>query len=281
MLPLGSHARLYSDIRQSIESFAVRLKHIEISPQTVYDAPFSLVIRELEQFVRDPRYEPFAAEVVHSGFFQEQASFFRRIYGLCDVFFEVQACLEMLHNAAHGAPAYALEAFSPDLLLTAEGAVEEARRAGVTSSSRVAFVGSGPLPESAIAISERLGCEVVCIDVNPEAVLLSSRLLHVLGLDKRIHVRFMDATEISFADFTHVFVAVLAHPKDRILRRICETGAADVRVVCRTATGLRSLLYEPAHDLVLEHFDILDKVEDITKTTHSAFILERRTHTHP
>jgi hypothetical protein len=71
-------------------------------------------------------------------------------------------------------------------------------------------------------------------------------------------------------------LAALARPKREILEQVCATSVQDLTVVCRTVNGLREFLYESANDFVLEHFDIVDKVIDLTRTSHYALILRKR-----
>ncbi len=112
---------------------------------------------------------------------------------------------------------------------------------------RVAFIGSGPMPISLILLYRLYGIESVGIDIDPKAVSLSIQGIRRLGLEGAITVVQGTEKVLGHIDWDLVVVAALAEPKVRIfahLKRImADTGGRPV--ICRTYSGLRTLLHPP------------------------------------
>ena len=113
---------------------------------------------------------------------------------------------------------------------------------------RVLFIGSGPLPLTAMLVHADSGARVTCLDCDSEAVDRSRCLLSRLGLLREIRVRHGRGEEFPAGGYDLVVVAVLAKPKAPILANVRRTMRPGGHILCRTALGLRSLLYEPAGD---------------------------------
>ncbi len=274
-LLMSTIAQLFAEFRSRLEAIEHSLEGIMFSPVLMEEAWFRAAMQELKVLVRDNRFESIAEEIISSPYFLKKAQHLRSIYELYEVFLETTTCIDSLQASKGIDPCTFAEA-PLEILKTSESAIAEARAAGVQANSRVAFVGSGPFPETALSLAREFKCSVTCIDYNPEAVVLSSRLLKSWGMSERLPVFFRNAVDFSFAGYTHVWLAALARPKREILEQVCATSVQDLTVVCRTVNGLREFLYESANDFVLEHFDIVDKVIDLTRTSHYALILRKR-----
>ncbi len=112
---------------------------------------------------------------------------------------------------------------------------------------RVVFIGSGPMPISLILLYRLYGIESVGIDIDQRAVSLSTQGLRRLGLEGPITVVQGTEKALSHMDWDLVVVAALAEPKVRIfthLRKIMAEGGRRP-VICRTYSGLRTLLHPP------------------------------------
>jgi hypothetical protein len=125
---------------------------------------------------------------------------------------------------------------------------------------RLLFIGSGPLPVSAILAHEYLGVPVDCIDVDTGAVADSCRLLQNLHLSDAVRVIHADGTAIDARGYDAILIALLAKPKNEILASLARSARKDCRIVCRTSEGLRKLVYEPIdHDRDLRTHIVRDK----------------------
>jgi Nicotianamine synthase protein len=106
----------------------------------------------------------------------------------------------------------------------------------------IAFVGSGPLPLSAIIMHARTGMKVTCIDVDPRACRLARELGCKAGFAD-IAVECADGAEFDFTNHPVAFIASLVPEKTRVVRRIRET-CPHALVALRSVEGLCTLLYE-------------------------------------
>jgi nicotianamine synthase len=119
---------------------------------------------------------------------------------------------------------------------------------GYTRLRSAAFIGSGPLPLSAILLANRFGLAVDSIDRKPEAHALAVKATDRLGLGAALRFHRADLLEFSsLKEFEIVFLAALVGADRAEKRRIVRHLAAHMRpgalLVVRTAHQLRSLLY--------------------------------------
>lgn len=150
---------------------------------------------------------------------------------------------------------------------------------GAKPVTRALFIGSGPMPVSAILLHERTGAQVDCVDMDGSAVVQSRRVIAHLGLEANMRVLHADGSGIDASSYDAVLIALLAKPKAEILRHLSAAAREDCRVVCRTATGLRVLVYEPLErDLDLStHVVEAQKLATAADDTISSLLLKVRT----
>lgn len=124
---------------------------------------------------------------------------------------------------------------------------------------RLLFIGSGPVPVSAILYQEMLGSRVDCIDADMAAVEKSRELLERLSLSNHIHVHRTNGEAVDASCYDAVVIALLAKPKSDILSQLAVSIRPDCQIICRTSQGLRVLVYEPMDfEKDLAHFRIVD-----------------------
>jgi hypothetical protein len=156
-------------------------------------------------------------------------------------------------------------------------AKEEGTAAGINNNSTLLFVGSGWVPESAIAYASVYDCNVTCVDCNKEAVDISKELIKNLKLDNRIKVVYAEAVDFDYRGYSHIELAVMALPKFGILKRIKDTSECNAKIICRTVEGSKSLLYTPTLPSDIEGFDILGVVRaSNSMTIVNSIILMRK-----
>jgi hypothetical protein len=112
---------------------------------------------------------------------------------------------------------------------------------------RALFIGSGPMPISAILLHEYLGVPVDCVDVDAHSVAQSQQLLERLSLRGRLNVAVTDGASVDASVYDVVLIALLAKPKSEILAQLRRSARPGCRVLCRTSLGLRTLIYEPTN----------------------------------
>jgi hypothetical protein len=127
-----------------------------------------------------------------------------------------------------------------------ELARKEVALAGIASGDRVLFIGSGPLPITAIEYCRQTGCTADCVDFQPEAVNTSRIVIERLGLSSRIQCRQARGEHVPASGYSVVLVGVLARPKQEIIDNLEATCPEGCRILTRTTFGLRRLIYQPA-----------------------------------
>jgi Nicotianamine synthase protein len=129
-----------------------------------------------------------------------------------------------------------------------------------SDSESLAFVGSGPLPISAIMFHLRTGLPVTCVDSDEIACVLGQQLVRYLAanesgcreLDNAIRFCHARGEEHDYATHPVVFIANLVAAKEPVVMRIMETSRIEATAVIRSAEGLSTLLYKPADGLAGE-----------------------------
>ena len=122
---------------------------------------------------------------------------------------------------------------------------------------KLLFIGSGPMPITALCLQHRLGTEIDCLERFQDAVDESKVVMKKLGMEGAINVFQGYGEDYDVSDYDVVLVALLAKPKRPILENILRHAADDVRVICRTSDNSRHVFYEPTlTDAIPEPFVI-------------------------
>jgi hypothetical protein len=74
------------------------------------------------------------------------------------------------------------------------------------------------------------------------------------------------------SSYTAVILALLAQPKEKILRRVWRNTKKGTRIICRTSDGLRQVFYASANPL-LKSYMVAGKVFAIGDQTISSALL--------
>jgi hypothetical protein len=131
----------------------------------------------------------------------------------------------------------------------------------IEKSSRLAFIGCGPVPSSLILLNRLAGIRSVGLDVSDKAVALSEQVIRAFGLEKKIDIVHGNETLLKKLDWDMVLVAAMADPKERIFRNLRlimqANGKTDALVFFRTYTGMRAILREPVRDDDIKGFRIV------------------------
>lgn len=151
--------------------------------------------------------------------------------------------------------------------------------AGQPAPRRIAFVGSGPLPLSAVLHTVRTGATVTCVDHDPVAADLGRAVAERLGCTD-LDVRLADALDVDLAGFDLVVLAALvgadAQEKRTILDRLAAAMEPGAVLVARSARGLRALLYPPVDEDALDGFEVLHTVHPSDDVINSVVVARVR-----
>jgi hypothetical protein len=118
--------------------------------------------------------------------------------------------------------------------------------------SSIAFVGSGPLPLSAILLQQQIWRPVVCLDINTEAYNLGKKLIEQYSLQHSLKFVLADGASFHYDGYDLVWIASLVPNKEEVVKRIYETNPNAI-VAIRSVDGIYQLLYEPVDATVFRH----------------------------
>ncbi|WP_245376072.1 nicotianamine synthase family protein [Paenibacillus eucommiae] len=123
---------------------------------------------------------------------------------------------------------------------------EEWRYTQIDQTSKVLFIGAGAFPLSAFTIARNTSAEVICTDIDDEAVYQGRKLTEFLGLQRSVHYldSHLKASEAAGA-CTHVFIASLVPEKIEIVEELKTAVHPDCKMIIRYGNGLKSLFNYP------------------------------------
>lgn len=119
---------------------------------------------------------------------------------------------------------------------------------------RILFIGSGPLPISAILVHLQTGLPVDCVTRGPAAELLARRVVEKSGFSGPVRILGSLDADYDLSGYELVIVGLLARPKKAILKRIRKRCRPDCEILCRSSYGLRRLLCAATSDRDLRGF---------------------------
>jgi len=141
----------------------------------------------------------------------------------------------------------------------------------------VVFVGSGPLPMSAIIMAHTQEYRLTCIDCDAEAVDLSSRLVQKLHMEEAVRVICCDGSDYDYHDADVVMVASLIPDKQIVLQAVKQSRMdRPTHVIVRSAEDLNMLLYCPFKESAFTDmcFKCLGKTDYCPKTINTSLLYE-------
>jgi nicotianamine synthase len=144
---------------------------------------------------------------------------------------------------------------------------------------KVLFIGSGPLPMTAIMLARDHGIKSALIDNSNEAVSLSRRLIQTLGLEHMIKIVRADGTSFkNIKNFNVVFVAALAGvstaQKMSVFRHIKKNTSLHCHIIARSSWGKRTFLYAPLPQSVYSLFIPLIEITPYNEIVNSVVIFK-------
>jgi protein-L-isoaspartate O-methyltransferase len=150
----------------------------------------------------------------------------------------------------------------------------EVRLAGFSAGDRVVFIGGGPLPLTSMLLNTCYGIEGISVEIVPQVAALSRRVLDKLGCSA---IEVVCGDESALADLKHngVIIAALAEPKKRIFRIVQNLVASDTKVLYRTYSGMRAILYAPVVSKDLTGFQEVGRVLPTGKVNNTSVLIKK------
>lgn len=133
----------------------------------------------------------------------------------------------------------------------AQSVRDEYHNFGIHSESNVLFIGSGAFPTTALTIAKETGADVICLDIDHEAIELSRVVARKSGLENQITFLHGDINaQHDFQTITHVFIASLVKDKLEVIEVLKEKVWEGTKVIVRFGNGLKSIFNYPIDDII-------------------------------
>lgn len=122
----------------------------------------------------------------------------------------------------------------------------EARAADMHNDARYCHVGSGPLPETLIAMRNYAPLASLSgIDADIDVLCIGREFAGAVWPGNGISFLPARGDDIDYRGFTHVHIAVMVRPEFDVVKCVCDTADREVTIMLRTVEGLGKMLYEP------------------------------------
>ncbi len=151
----------------------------------------------------------------------------------------------------------------------------EGHMASFASGDRVVFIGGGPLPLTLILLNKYFDVKGISIEILPEIADLSRKVVAKLGLSSEIIIVDGDETAISRLDYDAVMVAAFAEPKERVFRNVRDAVTQETKILYRTYSGMRAILYAPVIEDDLKGFEKLDLILPTGKVNNTSVMIRK------
>ncbi len=149
---------------------------------------------------------------------------------------------------------------------------KEAKLAKIKISDKICFVGSGPMPMTAILLQDLTGANIDCVEKEEKLAKLSKNVIHKLAYNKDIKVINNDALKIDFSPYSVIILAVLAKPKEHLMKIIWERIQPKTRIIYRLPSIARQAYYEDTSN-ILNVYSEFEKKRIIGKGTSILVLL--------
>ncbi|KKP65667.1 MAG: hypothetical protein US74_C0034G0011 [Parcubacteria group bacterium GW2011_GWA2_38_13] len=127
---------------------------------------------------------------------------------------------------------------------------KEASLARIKPNDKVAFIGSGAMPMTAIILYELKEASIDCIEKDGESVELSKKIIKKLKYDKYIKVINRNAIDLNFSKYSVILLAVMSKPKNNLMKVVWKSILPGTRIVYRLPNIVRQALYEDTSNVI-------------------------------
>lgn len=123
---------------------------------------------------------------------------------------------------------------------------DELRHFRIGRTSKVLFVGAGAFPLTALTVAKETRADVLCLDIDAEALDLGSRIAEASGLHGKVQFSGHGLKELAFVkEATHVMIASLVKNKLEVLEDLKQAVHPDTSIILRYGNGLKSIFNYP------------------------------------
>lgn len=138
---------------------------------------------------------------------------------------------------------------------------DELRHFRIGRTSKVLFVGAGAFPLTALTVAKETRADVLCLDIDAEALDLGSRMAEASGLHDKVQFSGHGLKELPFVkEATHVMVASLVKNKLEVLEDLRQAVPPDTSIIVRYGNGLKSIFNYPLEKDLSQEWELLPVV---------------------
>ncbi|MCP1308892.1 nicotianamine synthase family protein [Paenibacillus tyrfis] len=139
---------------------------------------------------------------------------------------------------------------------------DELRRFRIGRTSKVLFVGAGAFPLTALTVAKETGADVLCLDIDTEALDLGSRMAEASGLHDKVQFSGHGLKELAFVkEATHVMIASLVKNKLEVLEDLRQAVHQDTSIILRYGNGLKSIFNYPLESDLSQEWELSPVVQ--------------------
>lgn len=148
------------------------------------------------------------------------------------------------------------------------------------NQKRMLFVGSGPLPLSALLFAQNYKWQVDCLDKDQQAYWLGKRFIHSQNANKNIRCIHEDIYQYKqLRKYDIVVLGALVgsdhEQKQEIMKHLATHTNAETKLLVRSTKGLRTLLYPELKLEIIKFWKILEAKHPTDEVINSMVLLAK------
>ncbi|TYQ13065.1 UNVERIFIED_CONTAM: Dimethyladenosine transferase (rRNA methylation) [Acetivibrio alkalicellulosi] len=110
----------------------------------------------------------------------------------------------------------------------------EVELAEINCNDCVLCIGGGSVPCTALEIAAKTGARVRVIDVDPDAIEKSKKIILKLNLSHCVKAQLISGQNINASDFSVIHIARQAVPHNEIIENITKNASTNTRILLRS-----------------------------------------------
>jgi len=152
----------------------------------------------------------------------------------------------------------------------------EAQLAHLSARNRMVLIGGGSVPLTPMLLNKYFGVKGICIEKKPDIANLCALVLDKLDLGSEIEIVCGNETALSHLQYDAVMVAAVAEPKKRVFRNLRRLVPPETKILYRTYSGMRAILYAPVIEEDLVGFQELGRVLPTGKVNNTSVLIRKK-----
>ena len=151
----------------------------------------------------------------------------------------------------------------------------EAQLVPFSAGDWMVLIGGGSVPLTSILLNKFSDVRGICIEKESEIAKLCALVLNKLDLSSEIEVVCSNETALSHLLYDVVMVAAVAEPKKRIFKNLRRFVPPETKILYRTYSGMRAILYAPVIEEDLVGFQELGRVLPTGKVNNTSVLISK------